>query len=250
MSRARIAIYGAGQLGKQVLHHVQHHCADKAELLGFIDDTHPAGLSVAGGVETLGGLDAVRAMPGFGPGEIQLVFAIGYANMPARRAALERVLGAGYELFSVIHPRAVIEPGVALGPGCIVLQNAVLDQQVRVGAACFIDIAVRLTAGTVVGCNNYFSSGTSTGSRVVIGDDCFFGMDCTVTTEVRMGSRLFINAKTLVPRDVGDDIKLVDLAPQITGTAKPLGPVPFAQIGLLAGPNSLTSDKGHFRCRT
>jgi acetyltransferase-like isoleucine patch superfamily enzyme len=211
MSRTKIAIYGAGHLGKQVFHHVHHHCADQVELLGFIDDTRAAGEIVVGEATTLGGLDQVKATQGFRPGEIQLVFAIGYGDMPARHAALDRVLDTGYELFSVVHPRAVIEPGTQLGAGCIVLQNAVLDQQVCVGAACFIDIGVRLTAGTVVGRNNYFSSGTSTGSRVVIGDDCFFGMDCTVTTEVRMGSRLFINAKTLVPRDVGDDIKLVEI---------------------------------------
>lgn len=211
MSLAQVAIYGAGHLGRQVFHHVRHHCANQVELLGFIDDTRATGETVIDGVTTLGGLDRVKTTQGLRPGEIQVVFAIGYTDMSARRAALNRVLDAGYDLFSVVHPRAIIEPGAELGAGCIVLQNAVLDQQVRVGAACFIDIGVRLTAGTVVGCNNYFSSGTSTGSRVVIGDDCFFGMDCTVTTEVRMGSRLFVNAKTLVPRDVGDDIKLVEL---------------------------------------
>lgn len=211
MSRSKVAIYGAGYLGKQIYHHVHHYCADQVEFLGFIDDTRPAGELVDGEAVTIGTLDQVSATQGLRPGEIQVVFAIGYANMPARHAALDRVLDLGYELFSVIHPRSVIEPGAQLGAGCIVLQNAVLDQQVCVGMACFIDIGVRLTAGTVVGRNNYFSSGTSTGSRVMIGDDCFFGMDCTVTTEVRMGSRLFINAKTLVPRDVGDDIKLVEV---------------------------------------
>lgn len=211
MSRTRVAIYGAGHLGRQVLHHVTHHCADEVDLIGFVDDTRPGGEAVAGGAETLGGLDRARETRGLRPGELMLVFAIGYSDMAARRAALNRVLDAGYELFSVVHPRAIVEPGAELGAGCIVLQNAVLDQGVRVGPACFIDIGVRLTAGTVIGSNNYFSTGTSTGSRVVIGDDCFFGMDCTVTTEVRMGSRLFVNAKTLVPRDVGDDVKLVEI---------------------------------------
>jgi UDP-3-O-[3-hydroxymyristoyl] glucosamine N-acyltransferase len=160
---------------------------------------------------TLGGLQKVRSTLDLRPGEIQLIFAIGYADMKARRAALERVMAADYELFSVIHPRAIIEPGVQLGAGCIVLQNAVLDQHVRVGSACFIDIGVRLTAGTTVGSNNYFSSGTATGSRVMIGDDCFFGMDCTITTDVKMGNQLFVNAKTLVPRDVGSNVKIVEL---------------------------------------
>ena len=211
MTARRLAFYGAGHLGRQLHHHVLHHGGAGLELLGFIDDTRPAGDSVVGGLRTLGSLAAAQQQPLLQPGRIELVFAIGTTSMPARRAALERVLAAGYGLFTLLHPRAVVEPGARIGPGCVVLANAVIDQQVEVGAACFIDIGVRLTAGTRVGCNNYFSTGTSTGSRVRIGDDNFFGMDCTVTTDVTMGSNLFVNAKTLVPRDVGDNLKLVEL---------------------------------------
>ena len=211
MSRQRVAIYGAGHLGRQVHHHVVSHLADAVELLGFIDDSQPAGKPVLGGLSTLGALGAARASASCGPDAVQIIFAIGYSCMQRRRAALERVKAAGYGLYTVVHPRAWIEAGAAVGAGCVVLAHAVVDQQVQVGQACFLDIGVRLTAGTVVGSNNYFSSGTATGSRVQIGDDCFFGMDCTVTTDVRMGSHLFVNAKTLVPRDVGSHLKLVQL---------------------------------------
>lgn len=209
--RRRVGIYGAGHLGRQIYHHVTAHHAERVQVLGFIDDTRPAGEPVIDGQTTLGSLSEAACSNALGPQSIAIVFAIGYANMALRRAAVERVRAAGYHLHSVIHPRAVIEPGAELGEGCVVLATAVIDQQVQVGAACFIDIGVRLTVGTRVGSNNYFSSGTSTGSRVVIGDDCFFGMDCTVTTDVKMGSNLFVNAKTLVPRDVGDNLKLVEV---------------------------------------
>ncbi|TXI74715.1 MAG: hypothetical protein E6Q43_04220 [Dokdonella sp.] len=209
--QTRLAFYGAGYLGQQVYHHVSHYYRNQVEVLGFVDDTRPAGIEVIDGKTTLGSLGEAVATPSLGAQTTEIVFTIGYANMNQRRAALERVLAAGYRLFSVIHPRANIEPGASIGAGSIVLANAVLDQGVSTGAACFIDIGVRLTAGTSVGCNNYFSSGTSMGSRVRIGDNCFFGMDCTVTTDVVMGSNLFVNAKTLVPRDVGDNLKLVEV---------------------------------------
>jgi hypothetical protein len=211
MSRTRLVVYGAGYLGQQIYHHLAAWYGESAEVLGFIDDTKPAGLAVIDGKSTLGALETVRQDPALGPQAARAVFAIGYTSMTARRAALERVVAAGYTLFSVLHPRAVIEPGADPGPGSVVLACAVLDQQVRLGAACFVDIGVRLGAGTVAGANNYFSSGTSTGSRVQIGDDCFFGMDCTLTTDVKLGSNLFVNAKTLVPRDVGSNLKLVEL---------------------------------------
>ena len=122
MSRTKVAIYGAGHLGKQIYHHVHHHCANQVEFLGFIDDTRSAGEIVDGDAVTLGTLNDVIATQGLRLGEIQVVFAIGYANMPARHAALDRVLDAGYELYSVVHPRSVIEPGAQLGAGCIVFE--------------------------------------------------------------------------------------------------------------------------------
>jgi acetyltransferase-like isoleucine patch superfamily enzyme len=211
MSRTQLAVYGAGYLGQQVYHHVATYCRDTADVIGFVDDTQRAGLPVVDGQYTLGCMaDAVES-PQMGPDAIEIVFAIGYASMRRRREALERVLAAGYRLYSVVHPRAVIEPNARVARGCIVLAGAVIDQHVSVGAACFVDIGVRLTAGTVVGCNNYFSSGTATGSRVKVGDDCFFGMDCSITTEVQIGSNVWVNAKTLVPRNVGDSLKLVEV---------------------------------------
>lgn len=211
MGLTPVVIYGAGHLGRQIYHHVKHHCAQAAQVQGFIDDTQDPGQEVIDGQLTLGSLTQAQKNPALLPSKVQLVFAIGYISMVLRRAALDRVLAAGYSLFTVLHPRAVVEPGAEVGAGCVVLAGAVIDQQVKVGPACFIDINVRLTAGTRVGCNNYFSSGTATGSRVQVGDDCFFGMDCTVTTDVKIGSHVFVNAKTLVPRDVADNLKLVQL---------------------------------------
>ena len=211
MDKRQVVFYGAGHLGRQIYHHVSTYCRDGVEVLGFVDDTKPAGLEVIDGKRTLGSLAQAQASSALQPSAIEFVFAIGYTSMRQRRAALERVLAVGYRLFTFVHPRAIVEPGAEVGQGCVVLAGAVIDQQVSVGPACFIDIGVRLTAGTTVGCNNYFSAGTATGSRVRIGDDCFFGMDCTITTEVQMGSNLFVNAKTLVARNVGDNLKLVEV---------------------------------------
>lgn len=211
MSRSRVAFYGSGHLGRQVHHHLSCYHADAVDMLGFVDDTRPAGQEVIAGLRTLGGLDEVMQRAETAPGAMQIVFAIGYSDMQARRRALDRVRAAGYRLLAVVHPRAVVEPGAVIGEGCVLLAGVVVDQQVRVGPACYLDVGVRLTAGTEVGANNYFSTGVSTGSRVRIGDNCFIGMDCTITTEVQLGSNLFVNAKSLVSRNLGDNIKLVEV---------------------------------------
>jgi acetyltransferase-like isoleucine patch superfamily enzyme len=212
MSRKHdVAVYGAGYLGRQVLHHLKAHCSDRVRVLGFVDDTLGVGESVAPGLEVLGSLAEAIQKPELSPGRLSMVFAIGYSSMAGRRRALQRVIDAGYDLFDYVHPAAMVEPGAVVGAGSIVLAGAILDQGVTLGPGCYVDIGVRLGADTTVGANNYFSSGTCTGSRVAIGDDCFFGMNCTITTDVRLGSNLFVNANSLVPRDMGDDLKFVEV---------------------------------------
>ncbi len=204
-------VYGAGYLGQQVFHHLIAYFSDSINVLGFVDDVRSPGERVLGSKHTLGNIADASSSSDLNSGKAGLVFAIGYSSMLARRAALERVISLGYQLISVVHPRAIIEPGAVLGLGSIVLGGAIIDQQVKTGPACFIDIGVRLGAGTTIGTNNYFSSGTCTGSRVFVADNCFFGMNCTITTDVKVGSNVFVNAAALVPRDVGDNVKVVEL---------------------------------------
>ncbi len=211
MKAQRIVIYGAGVLGHQVLYHIQQYCMPNVQLLGFVDDTRPAGSTVTNEYSTLGGIANFCQENSWDPNDIQVVFAIGHGDMGARAAALNRVRDADLQLYSVVHPTAVIEQNAKVGSGAIVLAGAIIDQDVRLGEGCFIDVAVRLGDGTCAGENNYISAGTSTGSRVNIGSDNFFGMDVTITTDVQIGSNVFVNAKTLVPRDVKDNLKIVEM---------------------------------------
>ena len=204
-----VLVFGAGHLGRQVLHHLRHQ--SQARVLGFIDDTRPVGAVAPGGHVCVGPLEEVARKPGLGPDEVAVVFAIGYSDMLGRGRALQRVLAAGYRLRSVIHSRAVIEPGAVVGEGCIILANAIVDQNVNIGRGCFLDCAVRIGEDSVVGDNNYLSSGAALGGSVRLGSGSFLGMDTTVVTGVSVGSNCFIVAKALVARSLADNTKLVQL---------------------------------------
>ena len=209
MTDAPVLVFGAGQLGRQVLHHLRHQSNTRG--LGFIDDTRSVGAAAPEGHGCVGPLEEVARKPGLGPDKVAVVFAIGYADMLARGRALQRVLASGYRLRSVIHSRAVVEPGAVVGEGCIVLANAIVDQNVSVGRGCFIDCAVRIGEDSVVGDNNYLSSGAALGGSVRLGSGSFLGMDCTVVTGVTVGSNCFIVAKALVARSLADNTKIVPL---------------------------------------
>lgn len=207
----KIVVYGGGHLGRQVYHHLRAYYSESAELIGYVDDTKPEGEIIVDNVPNLGGMVDLSKKPSMSPDHVKIVFAIGYTNMKKRGVALERVESNGYELFSVIHPRSMIESNANLEAGSIVLAGAVIDQQVSLGKACFVDIGVTIGENSQVAANNYFSAGVSVGGSVQIGENNFFGMDVTVTNDVKLGSNLFVNAKTLIYKDLGDNLRIVEM---------------------------------------
>ena len=209
-SHDNVAVYGAGHLGRQTLTHLRNHFPH-LEVAGFVDDRIEAGEHVVHGLDCLGALDDVACSADFGPSGVGVVFAIGYADMRARRRALDRIEAAGYKLVSVIHPQAIVDPTATVEDGCTVLAGAIIDQGAHIEAGSYVDIGVRVGEDAVIGRSSYVSSGAALGGRVRVGADSFLGMDCTITTGVSVGRHCFIIAKSLVARDLQDDTKLVEI---------------------------------------
>jgi UDP-3-O-[3-hydroxymyristoyl] glucosamine N-acyltransferase len=210
----KVLLYGSGRLGQQVLHLLNQHFAADYTVIGFVDDTRPGGEAVAGGYRTLGALATVAANPTTAPDHALLVPAIGYGNLPARGRALERARVLGYRFPTLVHPRAWLEPGTALGQGVIVLAGVLIDQAVHVGDCCYLDQGVKLGEECVLGANNYLAAGATLGGGVRLGRDNFLGLDVTVTDGVVLGDGNFVNAKTLVYKDLGDRQRLVEFHEQ------------------------------------
>ena len=206
----KLVVFGASHLGQQTLTHLRNHFRHLT-VVGFVDDTMAAGTPIVDELVCLGGLDEVARSDAHGPSRAAMVFAIGYADMRGRRQALDRVDAAGFELFSVIHPQAIIDPTATIEAGSTVLAGAIVDQGVKLEAGSYVDIGVRIGEDACLGRASYVSSGAALGGGVRVGEDCFLGMDCTITTGVTVGRRCFINAKSLVARDLKDGTKLVEL---------------------------------------
>lgn len=206
-----LLIYGAGKLGYQVYYHVKQYYGETAKVAGFIDDTMPVGTEIVDGISTVGGLSDKSFGTSFSPQDVKVVFAIGYSNMKARLSAYQRLLEAGYHLFSIIHPRAVVEANTTIGDGCILLGGCVIDQGVTLGQVCYIDIGVTVGEDSVLGVNNYLSASCTLGGSVVMGDSNFVGMNSTIVNDVKIANGVTVNAQTLVHKDVADHSQVIEI---------------------------------------
>ena len=208
--KERALIYGAGELGRQMYRNLATHLARDVEIVGFVDDVKPAGTKIFEELRVLGSLEQVGARASFQPGEVQLVPAIGYADMRARRAAFERADALGYSFRGFRHPQAIVDPSAEVDLSVITLAGAIVDHETRVGRFCYLDIGIRIGEWSRLEDNCYFAAGAAVGGSVTVGRDTFLGMDATVVNDIAIGSHVFVNASTLVSQDIPHDSRVIE----------------------------------------
>lgn len=98
----------------------------------------------------------------------------------SRRQISERIINKGIPLINIIDPAAVIEKGVALGKGNLVMASAYLGVGTTLGTGNIVFPGVSITHHNKIGSYNFFSPNASIGGFTQIGDECKVAMNCCV----------------------------------------------------------------------
>jgi sugar O-acyltransferase (sialic acid O-acetyltransferase NeuD family) len=184
-------VVGAGGLGRETL-----------------DAGLAAGLVVAAFIDS--GLvgEQVRglAVVDEGDAEVGSDYVIGIADPALRRRLVDRLESRGLVARTVIHPRATVGPETSVGAGCILLANAYVSSNIRVGAHCNVQYNATVGHDTVLedyvsvypGANIsgsvHLQSGATVGSNavvlqgLVVGENAFVGAGAVVTRSVPAGA--------------------------------------------------------------
>lgn len=127
----RLLIVGAGGHGRSVAEAVL--AGTTYELAGFLDNAVPA-LNQVWHVPVLG--DTVELGVYRRHADLAVV-AIG--NNAAREVLCSRLLAAGFELATVVHPQAIVSPRAVIGPGSTVMAGAIVGTEARLGCGVIVN---------------------------------------------------------------------------------------------------------------
>ena len=127
----RLLIVGAGGHGRSVAEAVL--ASGTFEVAGFLDDAAPASTLVSGYL-VLGTTDDVSAYRT--QADVAIV-AIG--NSALREALSNRLMAAGYELATVMHPRAIVSPSAVVGQGSAIMAGAIVGTEARLGCGVIVN---------------------------------------------------------------------------------------------------------------
>lgn len=136
MSKEKLLLVGAGGFGRMVAEQalLQYDCA-------FVDDGQPVGTEVCG-FPVIGRIASLPELR-----KSYDLLAVGVGNNSFRAQVYERAAAMGYTFPNIIAPSAYVSPFAKLGVGCVILQNACVQNGAVVGNG------VLLNAGTEVHCD-------------------------------------------------------------------------------------------------
>jgi sugar O-acyltransferase (sialic acid O-acetyltransferase NeuD family) len=174
----KLLIIGAGGHGRSVAESVL--LCGQFELAGFVDDNWQAfsdiwGYPLLGPIESLVSLHSLAG---------SAIVAIG--NNALRRRLQEKLAGLGFELATVVHPKAIISPSVDIGVGSAVMAGAILGTKAQLGAGTIINcgaivdhhcvvedfghlgVNACMAGGSVLGAAAWMQAGSAIGYGVVV----------------------------------------------------------------------------------
>ena len=175
MSKEKLLLVGAGGFGRMVAEQamLQYDCA-------FVDDGQPVGTEICG-IPVVGGLSD---LPELRKNYDLLVVSIGSNQFRAQVDEKAKALGYGFP--NIVASSAYISPYAKLGCGCVVLQNACVQNGTSIGNGVLLNAGTEIHCDAAVGdyaliyTNSVVRTGATVGNFTRIGSNCAICNNATV----------------------------------------------------------------------
>ena len=160
----KLLLVGAGGLGRVTL----EHAMDEYDCF-FVDDAYPLGREICGipVVGSIADLSALRK-------EYQLLV-VTIGNNRLREELYAQADALDYEFPNILAKTAYVSPFAKLGWGCILLNNAVVQNGAQVGNGVVLNVGVEahhdcfIDDGALIYTNSVIRTGARVGKRAKIG---------------------------------------------------------------------------------
>lgn len=199
----KIAIYGAGGLGREVAGGIQRiNNAGKGnwELIGFYDDGILKGTEISHYGTVLGGMNELNAL------NEPVALAIAVGSPKSRKMIHERITNSNIYFPNLIAPSfRILDPQTfKIGEGNIIQDNCSVTCDVEIGDYNVFNGSNALGHDVKVGNFNVLMPGVRLSGVSSVGDCNLFGVDSVVLQKVTVGNHLTLGAGSVLmtkPKD-------------------------------------------------
>jgi sugar O-acyltransferase (sialic acid O-acetyltransferase NeuD family) len=125
-----------------------------------------------------------------------------------RRHTVARLLSAGWEVATLVHPAAHVAPSAIVGAGAILAPSVVVGGRSRIGDYVVLGRGSLVGHHTEIGKFATLGPGSNIAGNVHLGDDVFVGMGAVVRDHLRIGPAAVIAMGAVVIRDVAEGVQV------------------------------------------
>ena len=197
-----ILIYGAGGQAKVVVDIVERGGSHR--ILGLLEDRPELWQQFVAGYPVLSSFDTLADDRWKG---CKLILAVG--DNAARRRLADGLTDSGREFTSAIHPSAQISRDITIGPGTVVMANAVINSGSIIGSHVIINTAATVDHDSTIGDFAHISPGVHLAGGVCVGSGAQIGIGANVIPGVNIGKWSVVGAGATVIKDLADFVTAV-----------------------------------------
>ncbi|MGH8516853.1 MAG: acetyltransferase [Panacagrimonas sp.] len=197
-ARRRVMLLGAGGHASDVLGLIERINLQEPtwDVIGIADDSAVPKLDrfVNRNIPFLGTIDEALARHP----DVEFLATVGF---PAgRRLVAERAERSGCAAATLVDPRAIVAPNVAIGAGSVVMGGSYLSALVGIGRHVYVSALVVIGHDTLVGDYSSLMPGAMICGDAVLGSDVLIGANATVLQGARVLEGASVGAGSVARR--------------------------------------------------
>jgi sugar O-acyltransferase (sialic acid O-acetyltransferase NeuD family) len=197
MFKKKILVIGAGGHAQSCIDVIEAH--GQFKIMGLIGSKHEvgkeiSGYSVIGTDEDLPMLASKIANAIIGVGQIE--------SSVIRRRLFLNLKEFGFNLPTIVSPKAYISKGAQIGIGTIVMHHALVNTGTKIGDNCIINSKANIEHNSIIESDCHISTGAIVNGDCLIGRGSFLGSGSVVKQGCTIGENSIIGMFTSVRSDV------------------------------------------------
>ncbi len=142
-------------------------------------------------------------------------FFVAIGNAGIREALQKKLEYAGGTPVTLVHPDAVIGDEVRIGAGSVMMAGAVINPGTVIGGGCIINTSSSVDHDCMLGDYVHIAVGAHVAGNVVIGNAAWIGAGATISNNLRICDRCVIGAGAVVVSDIRKRGKYVGIPAKI-----------------------------------
>lgn len=193
----KIYLYGCGGHAKVILDilHQQGRI-----VTAFVDDHPPAGITDIHGVPVWSTAEKLATV---NSNNSQWIVAIG--NNRIRHQIAEKLQNQGYSFTTAIHPSAQVAQGVEIAPGTVVMANAAINTDSKIGYHVIVNTGATIDHDCRIGDYCHIAPGCSLCGQVYLGNSVFLGVGTSVIPSIKIGDQTTCGAGSVIIKSLPSD---------------------------------------------